>query len=283
MESPDTTSLSVRLRHDVVVLHHQLDRSAAALAAGVTPAAIHKTRVAARRLRVLLRAYRGEFDSKQGKRYRRILKRLTRDLEAAREADVTRRTIRGLAKDGKGYVNGHSRPLYERAVASYESAVYGLRLTMASAAWQRRLGDLRELSELSSLVKANEDSAVRAMHRVLKRRRRRLHDALERAGRSPKRLHRVRLKIKTMRYLLENGLSKSAIARDAELKRLRQLQNCLGDMHDEENLLKALRAERPHREAARDICTQLEARKNRYYHAFKRQRKSLMHLWNGAA
>ena len=86
-----------------------------------------------------------------------------------------------------------------------------------------------------------------------------------------------------MRYILEGCLSNSAIVRNSELKCLRQLQTCLGNMHDEENLSKTLRAEQRHHEAARDIAEKIKARKSRHHRAFKGYRKDLMRLWDSAA
>lgn len=99
--------LSARLRHQLGVLQGRLERAAAALAAAPVPAAIHKTRVAARRLRVLLRAYSRELDSKERKRYLRELEGLTSDLEPAREADVAKGLILRLARDRSGGMDGH--------------------------------------------------------------------------------------------------------------------------------------------------------------------------------
>jgi len=278
-----TTSTSVHLRHRVAVLHRSLGQTMVTLTDRASPTAIHNTRVAARRLRVLLRTFRKEFDSEEVKRYMRHLKGITRDLEAAREADVTRHAIMQLGRNRRGHMNSNSRELYERAVKRYESAIYDLRMTIAGDPWQQRLTDLWRLSVLSSLVKENDDLAATVMHRVVKRRRRGLRRKLSKVGRSPKRLHRVRLKVKAMRYILAGCLSNRAVASNSEVKCLRQLQNCLGDMHDEENLFKALRAEQRHHEAARDIAGKLQDRKSGHLHAFKGYRKDLMRLWDSAA
>jgi hypothetical protein len=61
---------------------------------------------------------------------------------------------------------------------------------------------------------------------------------------------------------------------------LRQIQTCLGDMHDEENVLNSLGAEPTLREAARDVCKKLELRKGRHIHAFKGHRKELTRIWH---
>jgi CHAD domain-containing protein len=283
LQNRGRTSVSVRLRRQVQALHRTLDRNAAALAAAVTPSAIHNTRVAARRLRVLLHVYEREFDSKRAKRYRRELKLLSRDLEPAREADVMRHVIAQVAKNRDGTISRDSRALYLRAKDQYAAAIHGLRLTIGSARWLQSLTDLRHLTGLSPLVKENTAVTARVMDRLVKRRRQRLRGALNRVGRNPKRIHKIRLKVKAMRYLLESCLSKSAIATSLELKRLRQIQTGLGEMHDEENLLEFLSAEPRHREAAREVCKQLKTRKGRHFRVFKGHRKELMRLWASAA
>ena len=109
--SAHATSISVHLRHRVAVLHHSLDQAAVALTDTMSPTAIHNTCMAARRLRVLLRTYRKEFDSEEGVRYMRHLKGLTRDLEVAREADVTRHAIIQLGRNRRGRMNSYARAL----------------------------------------------------------------------------------------------------------------------------------------------------------------------------
>ena len=279
LENRDRTSLSVELRRQVQILHRQLDQAAGALTAAVTPTAIHNTRVAARRLRVLLHAYEREFDSKEARRFRRKLKSLARDLAAARDADVMRLVIAQVARNRRGTIGRNSRALYLRALKRHATALHGLRLTIAAAPWQQRLRDLRQLAALSSLVKGSGALAATATDRLVKRRRRRLCGALDRGGWTPKRLHKIRLKVKAMRYLLEGCLSKSAIGASLELKRLRQIQGCLGEMHDEENVLKSLCAGLRHVEAVREVCKKLKTRKGRHIHAFKGHRKALMRIW----
>jgi CHAD domain-containing protein len=280
METSGATNLSVHLRHEVEVLHHRVAHAAAALATSVRPSAVHNTRVAARRLRVFLQAYRREFDSAAAKQFKRALVRLTHDLAAAREADVTRRAIAQLTRSPHTIVARQSRALRERAAREYNLSVSRLRLTVVAAPWQQRLIDLRRLSMLSSLVKESDALAVTVTNRLVKRRRQRLRDALRHAGKSPKRLHRIRLKVKALRYLLEDCLPRTVIARNAEVRRLRQLQDCLGELHDEENLLKALRAEPTRRHAAHVMCDGLEARKKQHLHEFKSHRKDLLQVWH---
>ncbi|MGC1523251.1 MAG: CHAD domain-containing protein [Steroidobacteraceae bacterium] len=263
------------------MLQHGLDRAAATLAAAPSPAAIHRTRVAARRLRVLLNVHARTLESKARKRYRRELKKLADDLEPAREADVARRLLLALARNSSGDV-GASRGLCERAVRRCESTAAALRETLAGAAWRRRLAQLQQLSVLTSLAKENDDSAATVTHRLVTRYRRRLRSALSDAGSNPAKLHRIRLKIKSMRYLLEACLPRSAIEKNEELKRLRRIQNCLGDIHDAENVRKTLRAERTDRKTAHEFRERLKNRKGRRLRDFKKDREALTRLWGGS-
>ncbi len=281
-QGSSATSLSVYLRREVQALHGRVDHAAAALARSVTPSGVHDTRVAARRLRVLLQVYRAAFDPAAAKAFKRALARLTYDLEPAREADVARRAIEYLTRHPHRPAARQSRALREQTAREYASSVARLRLIVAAAPWQRRMLGLRRLSLLPSLVKEIDAAAMPETSRLVKRRRRRLREALRHAGKDPKRLHRIRLKIKSLRYLLESCLSKTAIARNAELRHLRQLQGCLGDLHDEENLLAALRNDRTRRDATRLLCDGLQAREKRHLHEFKNHRKHLLQLWHRA-
>jgi CHAD domain-containing protein len=278
----DATSLSARLRERVIALQHVLDRTAAALRSKATPENIHAVRVAARRLRALLHAFRRELDSRSVKQYRRELKALTHDLEVAREAHVTRCAIAQLAKEGGASTRIEAGALHERVADEYVSALQRLRSRVAAASWRRRLSKLQRLSMRASLVPVNDEPAAIAIIRRVDRARRRLRLALRHAGKDPKRLHRLRLKVKQVRYLLENSGVKTPLAVESELKGLQRLQDCLGDMHDEENLRDSLRARRMPRRATRNIIEELECRKHGRLEEFKKCRKDLMKRWRGS-
>ena len=275
----DATSLSARLRERIIALQHALDRTAAALRSRATPTRIHRVRVAARRLRELLHAFRPELDSRSVKQYRRELKALSHDLEVVREADVTRCAIAQLAKEGGSNIRSEAEALQERAADEYLSALQRLRSRAAGAAWRRRLSNLQRLSMRASLAPLNDEPAAIAITRRANRARRRLRLALCHAGGKAKRLHRLRLKVKRIRYLLEDSGEKTPLATDLELKTLRRLQDCLGDMHDEEILRESLRARRMLRRATRSIIEELERRKHGRFKEFKKCRKDLMNRW----
>jgi CHAD domain-containing protein len=275
----DATSLSARLRQRIIALQHALDRTAAALRSKATPKRVHEVRVAARRLRALLHAFRRELDSPSVKQYGRKLKALTHDLEAAREAGVTRCAIAQLTKEGGANIRIEADALHERVAHEYLSALQRLRSRVAGTSWRRRLSKLQRLSMRASLVPRNDEPAAIAINRRVNRARRRLRLALCHVGKNVRRLHRLRLKVKQIRYLLEDSGAKTPLAAESQLKGLRRLQDCLGDMHDEENLRESLRARRMPRRATRSIVAELERRKHAQFKEFKKCRKDLMKQW----
>jgi CHAD domain-containing protein len=279
MEPAEAAGLSARLRERIFALQHGLDRASAALTSKATPKSIHGVRVAARRLRAFLRAFRRDLDPRSVKQYRRSLRALTRDLDEAREADVTRRAIGQLAKDGRGSIRLEAGALHGRAAEAYQAALQRLRSRMAVASWRRRLSSLRRLSMRPSLVPPNDEPASMIIMRRVKRIRRRLLVALRDAGRNPKGLHRLRLKVKQARYVLADSGATPTLSAELELKALQHLQDCLGDMHDEENLRQSLRARRLPRRATRSIVEELERRKDARFKEFRKFRNEMLERW----
>lgn len=271
--------MSARLRERIIALQRGLDRAAAALTSQATPKRIHTVRVAARRLDALLHAFHCQLDSRSVKRYRRSLKALIRDLEAAREADVSRRAIAHLTKEGGVHVRTEGDALREQSTNEYLWALQRLRSQVADAPWQRRLSSLQRLSKRESLVPVNDESAAGTIIRRVNHARRGLRRAMRHAGKNANRLHRLRLKVKRVRYLLEDIGAKAPLSSaETELKGLQRLQDCLGDMHDEENLRDSLRVRRMPRRATH-IIEELKRRKLAHFKVFNKCRKAMTKRW----
>lgn len=275
----DATSSSTSLRQRIIALQRTLDRTAAALKLKATPKRIHDVRVAARRLRAWLHAFRRELEPQSVKRYRRKLKSLTHDLEVARDAHVMKCAIAQLMQEGDANIRSEADALHEWAAGEYLSARQRIRSRVAGASWQRRLSNLQRLSTRASLVPTNDEPTATVIERRANEARRRLRLALHHAGKSAKRLHRLRLKVKALRYLLEDGGADTRLAGELELKDLQCLQDCLGDMHDEGNLRESLRARRMSSRATHSIIEELERRKQGHFKEFKKRRKDLIRQW----
>jgi CHAD domain-containing protein len=230
------------IRKILAELQDSLSRRLRALTRAASPATVHAARIAARRLRVALRALKHQLDPSSRKRYLRALRQVSRDLEPLREADAREIGVNRLL--GRRVMAGHTQsPLLAAVIAAQrEGARQDLHRLMQTPAWKRRLARLDGYAGEPSLASAME-APRRVIRDILARRRRLLRRALRRIGVKPRKLHRLRLRIKDMRYLDENfgGLLKASP--DPELERLRQLQNRLGEFHDNWRLRKWLRSQ----------------------------------------
>ncbi len=209
--------------------------------------AIHKARVATRRLREALPLLRGGAGRKTG----RMVRRLTRALGPVRELDVALQTLDEFAQAG-----GLSRP-----------ALAGLRRTLAA---ERRLRhreavaviDRSDLARLRRIVRETSPEGqgvslagvAPAWERVA-RRAVRLRASVGRAASMyiPERLHAVRIAVKKLRYAVEvahharggrpmrASAARSRRTTPRELTTLKRAQELLGRMHDLEMLIARVR------------------------------------------
>jgi CHAD domain-containing protein len=100
-------TVTVALRASVHRLQQSLDRKLEDLSKAVTPDTVHRSRIAARRLRALLRAFRRELNPSAFRLYAAALQELAHDLDAVREAHVTQQKIASTLKERFG--RGHSK------------------------------------------------------------------------------------------------------------------------------------------------------------------------------
>jgi CHAD domain-containing protein len=250
------------IRKILAELQDSLSRRLRALTRAASPATVHAARIAVRRLRVALRALKHQLDPPSRKRYLRALRQVSRDLEPLREADAREIGVNRLL--GRRVMAGHTQSPQLAAViaAQRERARQDLHRLMQAPAWKRRLARLDGYAGEPSLA-APMEAPRRVIRDILARRRRLLRRALRRIGVKPRKLHRLRLRIKDMRYLDENfgGLLKDSP--DPELERLRQLQNRLGEFHDNWRLRKWLRLQDECQPIAKHLRVIIDLRQKR--------------------
>ncbi|MFI4890798.1 MAG: CHAD domain-containing protein [Steroidobacterales bacterium] len=251
-------------------LQRLLDARIATLSRSVTPAKVHHARIVARRLRVLLRALQGSFERAAVKRYMRALQSLAHDLDAVREADVTRAALRQWTSGGGARQVNQAQPLYLAVVGERARAVRALRTIMTAPAWQKRQAQLRQLATL-------EPTRVLAP-RLLRQLRRRARHALRETDRGHQQLHKLRLKIKMLRYFLEEFPPPGPSAVRTEVKYLRHLQDCLGELHDAWRLKRRLRTDLRRFAAARAVRATLRRQQRAHRSEFRHRRKELLRL-----
>ena len=192
---------------------------------------VHRARVAARRLRSLLKTFGPLLDSRWCRRYRSDLRRFARTLADVREADVTSELLLGLAQSAAGMEATGLRPLSLAMERRRNEARGDLLRHLAEPGWRAltealaaRVGEsppwARDDVGIDELLKLEERAFGKAMRRI----RRHPEDAAA--------LHELRLKLKHCRYALEAvaPVKPSAAAR---LERsLQAVQESLGQHRD---------------------------------------------------
>jgi CHAD domain-containing protein len=201
--------------------------------------ALHRTRVASRRLREIIPVLpvRGDRARKLSRRLRRITSRLG----AVRELDV----LLLLLDELHGSRRAHSDALARVAVSVATDRDRARRGGRVSLEPLRRTA--RKLRELVDDLKREPAPDVRgtrwAVEARIVRRATRLADALSDAGAVylPERLHAVRIAVKKLRYSVELANSSGVRSLSATSRLLRRAQDILGRMHDRQVLIDRVR------------------------------------------
>ncbi|HEY2675727.1 MAG TPA: CHAD domain-containing protein [Steroidobacteraceae bacterium] len=240
-------------------LQQSLDAQLSLLLHAVTPEGVHKTRICIRRLRVALRTMKHQLRPPQRKRYLLALRRFSSDLERAREAVALESAAKALIEHS--IIVDHSQvPALLSVLATERTrSRQELRKLIATRGWRRRAAQIARYSSEHLTIDPSATSLL-TIRDIIARRQRRLRTALRNVGSKPHKLHRLRLRIKQTRYLDEDFGSLLSQSPDRELKRLRQLQDRLGELHDNFNLRKWLRSQSANQALARNLCGALDAR-----------------------
>lgn len=211
---------------------------------GPSPNALHRTRVASRRLREVLPVL--QLDPKLAAEFGRRLRKITERLGAIRELDVTLQLIEELKDTG----------LYNAAsldqVAAETRRAREAALAKLPAKWPNRevrrlaskLTQTAERLKIADSVSGSSPKETRALRWAIEARVQRrasaLREAIEDAGSVylPDRLHLVRIALKKFRYAVElaNELARDKKL-DAQLRLLKRSQDQLGRWHDHQVLI----------------------------------------------
>jgi CHAD domain-containing protein len=219
--------------------------------------ALHKTRVASRRIREALPVVGASAPPDKVKKLRRKMRALTRHLGPIRELDVELGMLEKQAEEVET-VSPRALSLVRREVAVQRHA---LRDKLGKEAPVTDLGKLiKKLERVAAAARGddgrnakakadravgNHDTAGRsALATTLMRRAKRLKAALDDAGPlyAPERIHGVRVVTKKLRYALEIADEVGQPDAKALVKVLKKQQDRLGHLHDLQALLKHVRA-----------------------------------------
>lgn len=194
--------------------------------------ALHDFRVAVRRLRSVLRAYREHVGRAGSKKLRRKLHSLARATAKGRDAEVQFAWMAAqrerLARRERAGLNWILKTLRDEVRAGYRDARRTIRGTFPDLAntLQKRLASARADSDAApafgeaaaTRVAAHTDALIERLTLVTSS----AHDA---------EAHRARIAAKRLRYLLE-PMTPYLPAAGGLVTRLKALQDVLGDLHD---------------------------------------------------
>jgi CHAD domain-containing protein len=192
---------------------------------------VHRGRVAARRLRSVLKTFRPLLEPRRARLYRVDLRSFARALGGVREADVRRELLASLA-DRDGAIPPADRQrldelLEDACVASREA----LHRHQGEPGWLALRRALERHAAAGALFVDRNATLARVLG-LVERSWRRPAQLLADDPRSTAELHELRLALKHCRYALEPVAEVAPQASARLLRRLRAAQDCIGEHRD---------------------------------------------------
>jgi CHAD domain-containing protein len=226
-------------------LLEEASTAAEALATGAGEEPLHDFRVAIRRLRSALRAFRPWLEEGVRPRHEKEMKKIARSTNEARDAEVQ---LAWLATKRDALATARLRPGHELLVARFEeraqrapdAARVAERFRRAAAKLERRLRTYERKVEAGADGGATFGGVfatlVRDQVSALSGRMDAIQDALDEEA-----VHRARIEGKRLRYLLEPLRGYRPADASEAIDRLKRLQDALGELHDAHVLAGELR------------------------------------------
>ncbi len=265
-------------------LQWRLELKLAMLKRRVTPDSVHQARAAARRLQALLHGFRAQLNPPMARRYRCRLKRVTRDFARLRDADVAARNIAVLERAADGRRRKALASLSRGFRRRRERLAGRLKARLANSKWSRDVRELKKAAAEPALVLPESLSIADLARPLLAKGRRRMRGRLRGTGRSERALHRLRIKVKRLRYFLEECAQfDDGLLTARELPLLEGVQDCLGQLHDLAVLKILSKRQASTRIARQEIRKRCGARSEELLRDFGELRSALLRLWDAGA
>jgi CHAD domain-containing protein len=232
------------------------------------PEGIHKARVASRRVREALPIVLAQAPAGRSARLRRAFRRVTRALGPLREVDVTLQLLDEVAAGDEraAPVLAQLRERLERErevrrqqmLTSLDTIDFEALVSRIERLMDDRADEADEARALPAAIAGTLGLRVARRVRVLER-------AVEQAGGlyAVESLHRVRIAIKKLRYVLELAYEMKQLPSRRALTLLRDVQAALGHLHDHQVLASWIRrvaSDQADPGAVADLLDRIEAR-----------------------
>lgn len=241
---------------------------------------VHRSRVAARRLRSMLKTFRPLLEPRRARLCRVDLRSFARALAGVREADV-RREILAAVVAHDGTIPPADR---ERLASLLEDACIAAREALhrhqGEPGWAALTGALGRHAADAGLFVDHGASLARVLELVAGSWRRSVR-LLEDEPETSVELHELRLSLKHCRYALEPVADVAPKATARLMRRLRNAQDCIGEHRD--TLLAAHWVQSNERllgrECAARLVADLELRERRLRHRATRRSRKVLEAW----
>lgn len=203
----------------------ELSEGLEALRSDTAPDVVHRARIATRRLGSALRLGPELFMPGSVDAVRAELGWFRTALAEVRDIDVMLERLRDIGADEK---------LIATVYSERSEAVIRLMVVLRDDRTDVLIADLHRLAKCPPTVTQGDDDAARRFRPVLTRRMRKLERAARALGPSPtpKELHRVRILAKRSRYGCEASIEVFGEPMRVVSRRLRDLQDALGELQD---------------------------------------------------
>ena len=192
---------------------------------------VHAARVAARRLRSMLKTFRPLLDQRRARLYRADLRSFAQSLGSAREADVRSALLRSVARADRGIGAADRRRLVTLLNETRSDSREQLRRRVAEPEWAALCKALQRHPLGQALLAVRDAQPGAVMERVGQAWRRPVR-LMKRPPESADELHELRLAFKHCRYALEPLTDVAPEATLRLLRRLRAAQDRLGEHRD---------------------------------------------------
>ncbi len=229
-QSPPVAEGSQRLVASVKDQQWRITASTARLADGSVED-VHDARVAARRLRSLLKTFRPLLDPRRARLYRIDLRSYARSLTVAREADVRRGLLVALGRREPAVTPAAFRRLGRLLEEQCLAARDGLRRQVANPSWAALCVALERHAAGDQLLAVRDADLARMLELVEVPWPEALR-LLEKDTEEPAELHTLRLALKHCRYALEPVADIAPKTTARLLRRLRRAQDAIGEHRD---------------------------------------------------
>lgn len=193
---------------------------------------IHQSRVAARRLRSLLKTFRPWLEPRRARLYRVDLRSFARALAAVREADVRRDMLVSMVRGNPSVTAADRRQLSVHLEDLCIAARDGLRRHLREPGWMALRRALDRHAASSDALFVVRDASLAGMLTLVDRAWRRPERLLRDEPQSAAELHELRLALKHCRYALEPVADLESRAAARLMRRLRAAQDRIGEHRD---------------------------------------------------